>query len=77
VFIDRVLMNLSKHGVPALPNGLLCHVIVHEITHVLENIDRHSAEGIMKAHWSDRDYERSGNAHPAGTFGCRLLAEEI
>jgi hypothetical protein len=35
---------------------VLAHVLVHEITHVLEGIDRHSATGIMKAHWNYNDY---------------------
>jgi hypothetical protein len=37
---------------------LLAHVLVHEITHVLQGISRHSADGVMKAHWDLRDYER-------------------
>jgi len=35
---------------------LLAHVLAHEIAHVLEGIDRHSEEGVMKAHWSRRDF---------------------
>jgi hypothetical protein len=35
---------------------VLAHVLVHEITHVLEGICRHSATGIMKARWGQRDY---------------------
>jgi hypothetical protein len=38
------------------PAVLLAHVMVHEITHILEGIDRHSDEGIMKAHWNAKDY---------------------
>jgi hypothetical protein len=34
---------------------LLAHVLVHEITHLLEGIDRHSESGVMKAHWSSDD----------------------
>ena len=51
VFPDRV-QDLSRHGGPSV----LAHVLVHEITHVLEGIDRHSATGIMKARWDDNDY---------------------
>jgi len=51
VFLDRV-QKLNRNGGPSL----LAHVLAHEITHVLEGIDRHSATGIMKAHWSDQDY---------------------
>jgi hypothetical protein len=32
-------------------------VLTHEITHVLEQIDRHSPDGIMKANWDSRDKE--------------------
>ena len=42
------------------PNKVLAHVMVHEITHILEGIDRHSGEGIMKAHWSDADFGSMG-----------------
>jgi len=34
---------------------LLGHVLAHEIGHVLEGSDRHSQEGVMKAHWSYKD----------------------
>jgi Zn-dependent protease with chaperone function len=51
VFLDRI-QELNRDGVPSL----LAHVLVHEIAHVLEGIDRHSATGIMKARWDYRDY---------------------
>jgi hypothetical protein len=35
---------------------LLGHVLVHEITHVLQCLDRHTDTGIMKSHWSSEDY---------------------
>ncbi len=31
--------------------------MAHEIRHVLERVDRHSATGVMKAHWTTSDYE--------------------
>jgi hypothetical protein len=34
----------------------VAHVLVHEITHVIEGVTRHSASGIMKARWDTRDY---------------------
>jgi hypothetical protein len=34
----------------------MAHVIVHEITHILQGIDRHSNSGIMKALWTSTDY---------------------
>jgi hypothetical protein len=51
VFPDRV-QELNRNGGPSV----LAHVLVHEITHVLEGIDRHSATGIMKDKWDDSDY---------------------
>ena len=29
---------------------------MHEITHVLEGVNRHSETGIMKAHWDTMDW---------------------
>jgi hypothetical protein len=51
VFPNRV-QELNRRGGPSL----LAHVLVHEITHVLEGISRHSATGIMKDRWDDNDY---------------------
>lgn len=53
VFCDRLdrLAPGSKMGVP-----LLAHVLVHEITHMLQGIDRHSESGVMKAYWTASDY---------------------
>jgi hypothetical protein len=35
---------------------LLAHVLAHEITHVLQCLDRHSETGVMKARWTTDDY---------------------
>jgi hypothetical protein len=35
---------------------LLGHVLVHEITHVLQCLDRHADSGVMKAHYTSEDY---------------------
>lgn len=35
---------------------ILGHVLVHEITHVLQGVDRHSEKGMMKARWTPEDY---------------------
>ncbi len=51
VFLDRV-QALDRSGV----RSVMAHVLVHEITHVLQRIDRHSATGIMKARWDGHDY---------------------
>jgi hypothetical protein len=52
VLLDRV-QALVRNGSPSIL--ILAHVLVHEITHVLEGVERHSPEGIMKARWSDDD----------------------
>jgi hypothetical protein len=42
--------------------NLLTYVLVHEITHILQAVSRHSQTGIMKAHWSPSDqYDISVN----------------
>lgn len=53
VFCDRI-DRLAPAANMAAP--LLAHVLVHEISHMLEGIDRHSETGVMKAHWNARDY---------------------
>lgn len=47
VFYDRIAGTGESD-----PTRLLAHVLVHEITHILQGVARHSSEGIMKAHWS-------------------------
>jgi hypothetical protein len=56
VFWDRI-----QHKVPP-PRApiLLAHVLVHEITHILERMDRHSETGVMKAGWNDDDLFQMG-----------------
>jgi hypothetical protein len=51
VFYDRVAQADS-----ALLPSLMANVIVHEITHILQGIDRHSPSGVMKAIWNSSDY---------------------
>ncbi len=52
VFWDRV----QKATGPGLTPKLLAHVLVHEITHIVQGVDRHSDSGVMKARWTDKDY---------------------
>jgi hypothetical protein len=52
VFYDRIKESAKLPTVPCL----LAHVLVHEITHILEGTDRHSASGVMKALWSREDF---------------------
>ncbi len=52
VFYDRV----QKTVEPAAAPYLLGHVLAHEITHILQGVNRHSESGIMKAHWEPDDF---------------------
>ena len=52
VFYDRFARVVPQSMVPAL----LGHVLVHEITHILQGINRHSDSGVMKARWDAHDY---------------------
>jgi hypothetical protein len=53
VLYEHLAWSLAK---PGLAPALLAHVLVHEITHILEGVARHSATGIMKANWTSGDY---------------------
>ncbi len=48
VFCDRILQSGSERT----KSYLLAHVIMHEITHILQGTDAHSDHGIMEARWS-------------------------
>jgi hypothetical protein len=52
VFADRV-----QRQAPLFEGALLGHVLAHEIGHVLEQIVRHSSEGLMKGRWTRRDHD--------------------
>jgi hypothetical protein len=49
VFFDRI--EKRPH-----PSTLLAHVMVHEISHLLQGISRHSDAGVMKARWTVGDF---------------------
>jgi len=53
LFYDRVR---SAAG-PAVAPSLLGHVLAHEIVHILQGVDVHSASGIMKPRWDKQDYD--------------------
>jgi hypothetical protein len=53
LFYDRI----AQSG-PALMPRLLAHVLAHEIAHILQGIAQHSDQGVMKAHWTQDDYNR-------------------
>jgi hypothetical protein len=52
VFWDRI----ESRSRWAPTSVVLAHVLVHEITHILQGVERHSESGIMKAQWTIDDY---------------------
>jgi hypothetical protein len=56
VFYDRV----GAATEPELTPNVLAHVLVHEITHILQGTCRHSDTGVMKARWTHTDYMEMG-----------------
>jgi hypothetical protein len=52
VFYDRIKGQVDGPVVPML----LAHVLVHEITHILQRVSRHSASGVMKAQFNYMDH---------------------
>lgn len=53
IFWDRIEGNTATPDPTAF--AVLAHVMVHEITHILQGVARHSEEGIMKAQWTADD----------------------
>jgi hypothetical protein len=49
VFLDRIEPMRA-------PSNVLAHVMVHEITHLLQGVSRHSATGVMKEVWTAGDF---------------------
>jgi len=66
VFLDRISKFPADFQIL-----LLAHVLVHEITHILQGISRHSATGMMKAQWNSDDYYEM-RSHP-----LRFTPEDI
>jgi hypothetical protein len=65
LFYDRILTAAS----PAVTPYLLGHVLAHEIVHMLQGVEQHSASGLMKARWDNRD-------HADMQRGCLKLTED-
>ena len=51
VFTGRILRGAGHND-----GKVLGHVLAHEIGHVLEGLDRHASEGVMKPSWTSKDY---------------------
>jgi hypothetical protein len=54
IFYDRI-QSTWRAQPDAIP-PVLAHVLVHEITHVLQGVDRHSRTGVMKGAWGQDDF---------------------
>jgi hypothetical protein len=59
VFYTRLRGSVDTFDVPYL----LAHVLVHELTHMMQVTGHHSSSGVMKARWSPSDHRamRSGS----------------
>ena len=57
VYFDR-LKNRVEDVVPSV-GPPLGHIIAHEIGHLLLGPDSHAAEGIMRPHWSNQEWEKA------------------
>jgi hypothetical protein len=74
IFFDRVRQGCDRR----LAAGLLAHVLAHEITHVIEAIDRHSTSGLMKAHWNSRDFQQmEGRGLPFADIDVHLIHQAL
>ena len=54
-FYDRLEPILEDHL--SFAGSVLGHVLAHEIAHVLKRVDSHAETGLMRARWSERDFE--------------------
>jgi hypothetical protein len=61
IFYERIRIVAGRF--PVVRERILGHVLAHEIGHILEGTDRHSREGVMKAHWDWQDCFAM-NKHP-------------
>jgi hypothetical protein len=70
VYMDRLSWTQSRRFEPVL----LAHVLVHEITHLLQASARHSESGVMKAHWTYWDRrEMEKQPLPFTDYDVRLI----
>lgn len=54
LYEDRIERLSARYR--SAPAVLLAYILAHELAHAMEGLDRHSASGIEKAHWSDYDW---------------------
>ena len=55
IYLDRIRSIARRTGVDA--GRLIGRAIAHEIGHLLLGTSRHSAAGLMRARWSDREVQ--------------------
>ena len=74
VFYDRILTAVDS----ARLRSLLGNVMAHEIAHALQGVNHHSSGGLMKAHWTTKDYEQmSWSALPFAPEDIQLIARGV
>ena len=52
LFYDRIAEMYERSWTVTV----LSHVLVHEVSHILEGVSRHSDSGVMKARWTGNDF---------------------
>jgi len=58
VYKDRLQRFLDAHSTLARAAGAgIGYVLAHELAHVMQGVARHSESGILKANWSNADFE--------------------
>lgn len=70
VFWDRIRY---KHHAGAV----LAHVFVHEITHLLQGVPRHSDTGIMKGNWNRLDFAAMVPGETQGVEPLQFETEDL
>jgi hypothetical protein len=53
ILYKRIPIGMSIRG----RERVLAHVLAHEIGHVLQCTNWHARSGVMKAHWTNLDYD--------------------
>jgi hypothetical protein len=56
IFYDRVEPLLQLHHAPQAT--VLGYVLAHEIAHILQGTARHSETGVMRARWTENDFQQ-------------------
>jgi hypothetical protein len=56
IFYDRVESLLQLHHAPQA--NVLGYVLAHEIAHILQGTARHSDTGVMRARWTESDFQQ-------------------